>query len=179
MFPLSYCRRRVLIEISHTIFTKLPTVVPMNSRKRHGSLDGRWTSILLLTEVCSDGSSFVCNICLKSGKSQRRSTVQSSGSAPNLHTHFRHAHPEVYSIIEPIIRSRDKNKRLCPTSYTIAETFARSTQRRLEDEMLCLLSSPEVPHRLFCNTRFQRVLSVLNPNCVIQSLKTLDSSLWQ
>ncbi len=72
-----------------------------------------------------------------------------------------------------------QNKRLSLASYTIAESFSRSTQGRLEDAMLCIFASPEVPHKLFSSTRFQRVLSVLNPNCVISSLRTLDSRLWQ
>ena len=148
----------------------------MTSQKLHGSLYGNWTSTLRLTEILSDGNSFMCHLCLNCGKSRRISIVQSLGGASNLYTYFRHVHPEVYDIIEPIIRNRDKNKRLCLASHTIAESFSRSTQRRLEDEMLCFFTSTEVLHKLFSSTRFQRVLSVLDPNCVISSLRTLKFS---
>lgn len=73
-------------------------------------------------------------------ESRTSSTIRSAKNSSKLCTHFRLVHNEVYAIIEPIIRGRDKNKRTKPAqSTTLTDELARSRQKAFENALLCIL----------------------------------------
>ncbi len=119
-----------------------PLLTPTNishdingSKKAAWSFGGPLDCCFEVSHVIDDGTAAICQLCIGDGKNVSRSTVRSSSSASNLYAHIRHVHPDVYAILEPVVRFRDKNKRHCVQSSTIQEMFSQSRTRKLNDAL--------------------------------------------
>ena len=67
---------------------------------------------LALIESVEDVPLFICHLCEKNGtNSVPANTYRSSANASNMYSHFRSVHAEVFPILQPIIKTREKNKR--------------------------------------------------------------------
>ncbi len=142
-----------------------------------GPLDGHWTETLKLVRVTSCGKSFVCEICVANIKHISRSTMSCTRSASNLYAHFKSVHNEIFYVVEPIIRIREKNKPQRVASKTIGALMLSSRVYYFNQAILFLFSSPDIPRTLFSDNRFQNVFNFLHPGIVIPTIKTLNNRL--
>lgn len=115
---------------------------------------------LQLIRTCDDGNAFVCKVCMYGGASLRHATLRSENSACNVYSHFRLVQSEMYALVEPIVQSREKNKRPKTQLKTLTEVLVRSRQRVVDDALLCLFSAPDELKRLLESVRFKFPSSV-------------------
>ena len=83
----------------------------MPPRKRAmDPLGGHWTATLNRIYDIDNGRAFVCLLCVRQGKTRERSTVKATHNASNVYSHIKLQHNSIHTLIDPIIRARDKNK---------------------------------------------------------------------
>eukprot|EP00171_Calliarthron_tuberculosum_P023086 IDg23086t1 len=150
----------------------------MTTRSRSGPMEGHWTETLRLIDSSDDGKAFVCKSCVSNGVNRERATLRSAHNASNLYSHLKQVHPEIYSVLTPIVQGRERNKKPMVQSTTITEVMARSTKRVINDAFVRLFASPDLPKRLLENARFKTLLRAINSNVKVPTRSTLNSWLW-
>ncbi len=121
----------------------------MQRKPFFGPLHNHSTSTVELTE----------SVCVRSGVEQLETKFRSAHNASSLYSYFKHVHPEIYDVIQLIVENRGKNKRLKKYIYIVTEAFARSTQRKADDALLCLYANPDTSKNVLNNPRFRLFVS--------------------
>ena len=147
----------------------------MPKTKRSGPMEGHWCTTLGLISSADDGNSFICNTCMSSGNSRERSTLRSSASASNLYTHFRQVHPEIYSVLLPIVQSRERNKKRFIQKSSLHDFLENARQRNVDDAMIHLFTRPEVSLSLIEQATFRKLMNCMNPKVRVPTRATLNN----
>eukprot|EP00171_Calliarthron_tuberculosum_P020613 IDg20613t1 len=64
-----------------------------------------------------------------------------------MYSHFHMVHPDIYNILDPLVKARMHNKRARTDTgrqVTIKKVVARSRQRFFDDALLKLFASPDI-----------------------------------
>ena len=131
------------------------------AQKHSRGMDGYLNFALRLLERTDDENAFVCLACTDSGFNRKRANLRSANCASNFYAHFEQVHPELYSAISLIIKGREKKQH--GENLTISETLARSRQHQVDDALLGIFSSSEIPSTLIENARFQAGPTAIDP----------------
>ena len=151
----------------------------MPPKRRTGPLEGHWMSELKLIKVQDDSVSFLCCICVDEGVDQSKAVFRCGSSASNVYAHFKNKHSSIYQVLQPIVKSRELNKKPKTQHTTISELTARSRQKHIDNAFLCLFASPDISKCLIEHPRFRNLLRSISPHVNIPTAKTLSSRLWE
>ena len=133
------------------------------SRQRPRPLNGHWLVQLRIVRSIGERKGGIRLLCIDSGKNAEQSTIRTSCRVSNMYFHIMIVHSEVYYVLFPIIKGRQKNKSPRTTSSTIGEVMSRSRKRTIDEALLCLFVCPDVPndHSKTYDSRDYFVLSVV------------------
>ena len=98
---------------------------------------------------------FDCVLCTDSRMEIERATFKCTHAASNVYAHFKAKHIELYGILDPIIRSREMNKRSHTQYTTLEDVLVRYRKKNFDEALLCLFSSPDLLKLLFETWRFK------------------------
>ena len=97
-----------------------------------------WLSVLQIIEPEDDHKIFLRKVYVSDRKPVNQATLRSPSLRTNVFTNFRLVHPNLLSIIQPIVGTRERNKREKNKLTTLTKVFVLS-HRILVDETLVSL----------------------------------------
>ncbi len=126
-------------------------------------------------ESTNDDNAFICLLCVRNCATRDEAIFQSSSSASNMYSYFKSAHNDINAILQPIIKSREKNKkRKLEVTSCINNMLSRERQKALESQLLNFMAHSDIPKHAVETLRFLSLFKSCNPSVTIPTSKTMN-----